>query len=42
MDEFVDVEDVIPNAEWFEVMGGAVRRGRVVRPNEMERGAKVR
>ena len=38
MDESVGVEDVKPESEWFEVIDGAVRRGRVIRPDEMESG----
>ena len=41
VDEGVGVEDVEPEAEWFECISGAVRWVRVIRSNEMECGAKV-
>ena len=41
VDKSVGVEDVKPEAEWFEVISSAVRRGRVIWPDEMEGGAKV-
>ena len=41
VDEGVGVEDVDPEAEWFEIIGDTVRRGCVIGTDEVERGAKV-
>ena len=41
VDEGIGVEDVEPEAEWFEFISDTVRWGCVIGSNEMERGAKV-
>ena len=41
VDEGIGVEDVDPEAEWFEIIGDTVRRGCVIGTDEVERGAKV-
>ena len=41
VDEGVGVEDVDPEAEWFEFISNTVRWGCVIWSNEMESGAKV-
>jgi hypothetical protein len=41
VDEGIGVEDVEPEAEWFEFISNTVRWGCVIWSNEMERGAMV-
>ena len=41
VDEGIGVEDVEPEAEWFEFISDTVRWDFVIWSNEMERGAKV-
>ena len=41
VDEGVGVEDVDPEAEWFEIIGDTVRRGCVIGADEVECGTKV-
>ena len=41
VDEGIGVEDMEPEAEWFEFMSDTVIWGYIIWSNEMERGAKV-